>query len=707
MKPAPSGRTLDGNLTGRKIGLSLAEDAAEHLMGVLTDLYRNRVAAVLREYATNARDAHLEADLDRPIEVSLPTQLKPVLRIRDYGPGLDEDDLERIYTKYGASTKRDADIAAGMLGLGCKSALTYGDQFSVVTHKGGLAITCSITRNEKGSGELTIVNREPSARTGVDILVPVNPDDCQKFADEASYLFGFWPEGSVLVNDKAPERHADDESVVRIETDEADMYLIDQHVIGASYGDSGRVIQGGVPYPANYGTVHYGRGVILPRGKVIVRTVPVGTVDFTPSREELAETPRTSKLLEDTKALYELYLIASFQARVDAETDPTGLAEIAAEAEQFGVKGLQKDGAPIHKALYVSGGPVEANGQGAFVTIRAAEFKRAVLVEGFKAKALNTTHRARLRRHLVAEYDVPEDEVNRWLIALHHETVPTKNGVTPTDSAERTPFQVGGEPGAKRQFKHVIDWADVPRMKSVKTGQGDPSYEVFDPQGDPGLWSGSILASDLAAKSKVFVVHPHGEPRTSDWARYNPDYRERQRAHYLATTYPGCAVVKMARNRRDKFDRLVPQAEDAMLRIEKDARAWYEGLTDDEARFLARRSVQGRGSAEWWHVMDPDQVDDPLLKRAIRLERSYYERQSGEVKTRDGLKQQADAWGTLGVAQTLNPEDVERVDSSELAEKYPLVEWDHSYYRVDKQILAEHATLYVQAIFHKNNNERG
>ena len=42
--------------------------------------------AVIREYATNAADAHVEAGIsERPIEVTLPSRLNLQFKIRDYG----------------------------------------------------------------------------------------------------------------------------------------------------------------------------------------------------------------------------------------------------------------------------------------------------------------------------------------------------------------------------------------------------------------------------------------------------------------------------------------------------------------------------------------------------------------------------------------------------------------------------------------------
>jgi hypothetical protein len=111
-------------------GISV-EDSA-HILSILRDkLYSNKVLAVIREYSTNAYDAHVEAGIpDRPIEVTLPSRLDSTLSIRDYGIGLTEEDVRNIYAMYGASTKRSSNAFTGQLGLGC---LTKGEPITTIT----------------------------------------------------------------------------------------------------------------------------------------------------------------------------------------------------------------------------------------------------------------------------------------------------------------------------------------------------------------------------------------------------------------------------------------------------------------------------------------------------------------------------------------------------------------------------------------------
>ena len=131
MKPTNETRNVfSSDLESASFGISEADTAS--IMGILRDgLYTDRILAVLREYSANAWDAHrMIGKGDLPLQITIPTHNNPVLRIRDFGPGLSHDDIFKIYSQYGASTKRNTNDAVGMLGIGSKSGFAYSDTFT-------------------------------------------------------------------------------------------------------------------------------------------------------------------------------------------------------------------------------------------------------------------------------------------------------------------------------------------------------------------------------------------------------------------------------------------------------------------------------------------------------------------------------------------------------------------------------------------------
>ena len=134
MQNPTSGVVVEGTLRADSaVAMSIDPQGMAHIMGVLTNLYSDAPLAVVREYATNARDAHQAAGVTRPIEVGLPTALDPTLRVQDFGAGLSEQDILGVYARYGCSTKRDSDEQVGAFGLGSKSAFTLAQQFVVTS----------------------------------------------------------------------------------------------------------------------------------------------------------------------------------------------------------------------------------------------------------------------------------------------------------------------------------------------------------------------------------------------------------------------------------------------------------------------------------------------------------------------------------------------------------------------------------------------
>jgi len=287
MIPAHPEVTVEGNLDGNKIAMSLDENATAHLMSVLTDLYSDPEAAVIREYSVNARDSHTEAGQTRPIEVQTPGTFSQDFIVRDFGIGLSVDEITEIYSKYGASTKRGTDEQTGMLGLGCKSALTYAPTFTVTAVKHGVKVTVLVAKNAQGIGVMEVVDTvSTDEHNGVEIRIPTKHGN--NLAEKANDFFRFWEKGTVLVNGKEPKH------IEGIE--------IEPGILLSNDLDEDTLLMGGVAYPVREKNAYrYERPLGLnTTGKFLV-TAPIGSVNFTPAREELHFTNKTRAYIESVK----------------------------------------------------------------------------------------------------------------------------------------------------------------------------------------------------------------------------------------------------------------------------------------------------------------------------------------------------------------------------------------------------------------------
>lgn len=192
MIPNYHNRQVDSSGVEDVAAFGISEEDSAHIMTILRDtLYSDKVLAVLREYSANAWDAHREVGkFDVPIKVVLPTLMDPTLTIQDFGPGISHENIKRVYTQYGKSTKRGTDLAVGMLGIGSKSAFAYSDSFTIVSSHGGLRRTYVAVLDETEKGYINcLYSEECGDETGVSIKVPVRPTDVREFTLKAQELY--------------------------------------------------------------------------------------------------------------------------------------------------------------------------------------------------------------------------------------------------------------------------------------------------------------------------------------------------------------------------------------------------------------------------------------------------------------------------------------------------------------------------------------
>jgi hypothetical protein len=185
--------TTNGGMTSGMFGIS-QKDAA-HIFGILrSNLYTDKVMAVLREYSTNAWDEHVDAGIpDRPIKVVLPTSLEPSLVIRDYGRGLSEEGIFEVFIMYGASTKRDTDDTNGSKGIGSKSAFAYSDTFTITSYHKGMKRIYIAVIDETNKGKVTRFLEEPCGdETGIEVKIPAKTRDIYLFHTAARTLFPYF-----------------------------------------------------------------------------------------------------------------------------------------------------------------------------------------------------------------------------------------------------------------------------------------------------------------------------------------------------------------------------------------------------------------------------------------------------------------------------------------------------------------------------------
>lgn len=563
MEPTAIYATREGNLAGETVEMSVDAASMAHVMSILTDLYSNPKLAVVREYSTNALDSHIAAGVTKPIEVSLPNGMSPFFKVRDYGVGLNVEDIRNVYSKYGASTKRATNEQVGMLGLGCKSALTYTQQFTVRSVKDGQLALVAISRTETGSGVMEIVHTaETDELNGVEISIPVNRGD--DFRSVANDFFRFWEPGTVLVDGQEPE-----------------------HFSGLDLGneitlvkgmDRDYVVMGNVAYRVATDNALYNRYSSY-RSFGIVAQVPIGSVNFTPSREDLHYTKHTIATLDDVRKTVEKSLLATIQADVDTKsTHHEARLSVDEWRQMLGVRldGMTYKGEaiPANLDIYITKYRPDGsrNSVNSYRGINFNELNHCILIHGYTDKAISTHHKSKMRLWAAQEgfgsrtFIITESEIEqKWFTN-----------------------------------EKVVDWPTVFATKKPRVPR-EESQETFHVISKANRYGG--YTADLP-DDKPIVIYTTGEPLVSDYITQIINLGDDE-----------AIALRLPKNRWDKFRRENANAVLVGTYLDKMMKAAYDALTSNEKLSMSL----DYHDKTLLRKLDAKRLDDPTLVRYTEI----------------------------------------------------------------------------------------
>lgn len=666
--------------------MRIDETAMQHLMNVVTDMYEDPILAFIREYSTNALDSHIEAGQSRPIEVTTPTDLRPLFTVRDYGVGLDADDIREVYSMYGKSTKRATNDAVGMLGLGCKSALAAVDQFTVTGIKDGQRIQVSVARDETGAGTMTVLEAGPTDEPdGVEVAIPAGT--YSEVEAKAHDFFSYWKPGTVLLNGEPPN--------------ELEGYIVGDYIVAerdTSYSARGRhdgnkltIVMGNVSYPPPQGYEHEAVES-LPQDRRIVVNVAIGTVNFTPSREALQDAPRTREAIDATLNNFQTEIAAAVTDAIVSAPDRPAAARALIEArEAFGKKNvpdLQWRGEDIPTVLsaedidplpsYKPGETIPASLWTSRIvnSYRGGESHRSPAgqvslddagknpwILGYDNAKWTATQRRKFDRYL-EHHGLHDDPRKATILITDGKTVPRPEWI---DGAVL-----------------AIEWATVREWKDPEAGTGGLTdggggvkYAGTYPTIIAGRWHEKHPADDLPKSGRNLYYVEGGK-----WTTLQGDV--------AAVLSDKAIIVCLTGIRAKKFKRLFPHARDGVAVAKKAAASWYAALSDERKRaiVLADSGAWGYGAITG---LPSERIDDPELSALLRADELWEGGLSDEWNKREAFID----------ADTL-PDKPDEVEWETVFERYPLVR-DLYQRRITDNL--DHAILYINAVYAANVNE--
>lgn len=257
-----------------------------------SSIYSNKIRAMVRELCTNAFDIHKTVGKqDVPFRVTIPVPQDPMFVVRDYGTGLSEEQIFKIYTVYFESTKDNDDESHGGYGLGSKSPLAYVDSFQIRSYQNGV-LKCYTCYRKNGIPFISLIlETATSEEDGLEVSVAVNESDMRRFNIEIGYVLSTFPVMPIIVNGSKFETFDFKKNTNNMYTIKNFLDVVDREnkffvyvepVLYPVRGDLKSILEKSTFFKFFFSTSASERFAFQ---------FPIGALDIPPSREQLDNTP--------------------------------------------------------------------------------------------------------------------------------------------------------------------------------------------------------------------------------------------------------------------------------------------------------------------------------------------------------------------------------------------------------------------------------
>jgi len=258
-------------------------------------LYRSPHLAVQRELYSNALDAHTEAKIKTQPQVHIPSRWEPHFSIRDFGKGLNKEDLIYLYTTYFSSSKRGTNEQIGGFGIGAQSVWSVTDNFTVTSIHKGIKYIYLMFKNEDRVPSYTLVSEAKTGEpSGMEIKVSVPDAEIESYFADAGEVYKYFSIKPQFAG-RTPIISEDEPNLKGSNWYTTDIY---RNRYSASYDT--KVVMGGVAYPISFSEVkNLGETADKLAQCGLVITVDIGFLEVAASREELSYTRKTKLKIEE------------------------------------------------------------------------------------------------------------------------------------------------------------------------------------------------------------------------------------------------------------------------------------------------------------------------------------------------------------------------------------------------------------------------
>jgi len=162
------------------------EVSAATFKTLYADIYKDPLVALCRELSANCLDSYVAQDEEkwkelafaRPPRLTSPCREAPTAIFEDFGSGMSKEFILTTFNTFGASTKRESEVAIGNFGQGGKVVYAVADTSHLESVFEGIRNFFVLTRNTSGIPTCSWVGaEETSDPSGTKITVPIKQRD--------------------------------------------------------------------------------------------------------------------------------------------------------------------------------------------------------------------------------------------------------------------------------------------------------------------------------------------------------------------------------------------------------------------------------------------------------------------------------------------------------------------------------------------------
>jgi hypothetical protein len=314
---------FQGNFDTIKVGID--EKNISHFFRMIANLYQDPVMAVLREIGANCVDAIKEAKTEKMgWQLHLPSRMDGNVRFVDNGVGISHDQMIRIYSIIGASSKRNDNNLIGGFGVGKWSLCSLVNNFQAVSRFNGTKSTYFICLQSNGLPDIKVIKQEQTnERNGFEVKFMCPDKYVAQFNEKLTKAYRFFSiKPNVFIDGVAKSMQYGTEEILFSSKDTGIDVLKD-------HGDA-VVEMGGVGYRLPRESLLENKG--FQKFNALINThlvihAPIGEYSITPSREAIQlDDITTTRLLAKFNSFIESF-IPSLQADMDKFTGNTWQAK--------------------------------------------------------------------------------------------------------------------------------------------------------------------------------------------------------------------------------------------------------------------------------------------------------------------------------------------------------------------------------------------